>query len=623
MDYPELCADQQVRLKQAISEADTKIPKIEARIVKERGVLERHLMRAKNKLDDFALASAYADEEHADDVTFCDEALEGPMEEGELRENPIIEDEGGDDIGQKFALEVSSDANLMHTYTLISNKAGLITNLKGKINDLRERIFQNRRLLQNIMEYNPVTEQIEDGERYVNEFDIVSPNKWMIANATRRKTHGRQTNSIFMTTVNMFVPIEYRGLPKDRNVDLDSVSLDNIPFDPFMIPDSFLAGLGWNAPDSELNELDKIKEKAKFISAIKQLMSKCVVPLPISGSGLAFKGTKMNYRLLVVKGHRTMNNGKIIMPRYNTKEGTHLRHKEPSVFNDAYSALRQAKHVTKNYKEESEAITRANNGARELHGRLMSLKKDDPEKEKKKARITEELEAILENLINAVTFYKHIARDTLKCASNLKDRLDRYNPYASLARLVRVTNNLVKRMDEIGKTSLAFPENETSLEAVTNNGEDIIDRYSEAFDRYLFNGDMEKFTGIAGTLSKLQVRPFNLYADRLSYCIGSMNRRKDKRMEFAKRGLKITKLFAIQKMYEDTLYQLDDDVDVFRALDTVEQLKGHIRKTEFGEIATQIDQLMIHAHGGDFKKTKEIKETLKKLDFERLLNAIQ
>ena len=610
MEYPKLLEAE----KRRIADETAKIPKLEAQIAEARRIYARHLELAERKGDAFHSFAAYTEAEDEDD------RLEGEDEWSNPEEYRYY-------MGL-IAQDVSSENKLRHTSDLISNKAGKITTLETSKDDLETSIKRRRGLLKAITRFNPsVTHAKQKG--YLNHFVRIKPDEWLGANGRRRHRTDRQTNSRLKVTMDMFVRPEWRGLPKQtgeyEGIDYDDVSLDRVPFDPALIPDSFLDGLGWVVPNG--HELDRLREKRKYIPAVKQLMEECVFPLNMSGSG---KGDRMNYRLLVVSGHKQMNEGKIIVPRTNTEDDIYERHKEPSIFTSAYAVGRQAGHVTKNYEKESQIITSENSNLKALHKRLLKLKKHNPDYETERNKIKEGLGGIVDTLTGSITFYKRVAYEALSCAANLKDKLGRDNFGASLARLVKVMDRLEKRLDESFDTSLAFPENAKTIDAVIYNGENTIEQYGQAFTEYIESGSISRFGGLVDTLQELRVRPFNLYAQRIEDFIKVMNQHRGKpelRKIAAIKGLAVTRLFAVQKGVENVLYKLGNDAtDIDMAKIFMRQTKALAiglavgqYKSIFNKVVAHIEEIEAEEH----ETTKKIKTHLKELNFEELLNQIK
>jgi len=593
-----------------------KLDALNKKIARERDRFKHCIELAESKGDDFALYEAYLDDEDDD----------------ETEEEPQI------------AQGIFEDADLGRILALIQKRGDGIMTLRNAIIAVKNTIEEQEDYLKRIRKYNPSVIQSKQN-KYLSHFYPVKPDEWLKENERTRHDMNSQTNSRLMIFMETFVRPDYRGLPrrggKYGQMDLDRIPLEEVPFDPAYISDTFLRKFGFTGVLKGKDDLPALQRKERLIPAVKHFLENCVFPLPKTQS----RTTDHNYRLFLVTGHRRSTNGKIINPHMDAKHERRI----PSVFDSAFSCHRQTDHVFKQYQSESKSLSDTLAELKSLHARLKKLmgKKIEPgsNEEIEKNDIKMDLKIIAESLQYSFNLLKVIAQESLEKAQELKDSLDRENFGANLARLIKALGRLDDRKEEIFDMSLASPENAIMLEEIINTSSKTIEQYDHAFQRYIDEGNMSEFEGLKGTLQQMQVRPFNLYADRLLTCLNKMNRMKgnDKstlRLDEATKALAITRLFKIQKDLEKVLLDMDRDrlpmhetrcrylKLLFKSIDT--NLPTHYQspfialKRHLEEIkASMKENWAVDNTEPSQAQAEDLKDDLKKIDFEKLLEEIK
>lgn len=598
MEYRELHDKESEKLKQVAATRDS----LTTHIQEGRRILANHLALAERRGDDIALAEAYEDDAFTDD---------------------------GDVDLLHIAADIRGESKAGRILAMIQAKLDSLASQAESRFQLNADIERSRGLLKRIARFNPNVIQSKS-HRYLSKFDTrIKPDDWLDENRRRREEQNKQTNSLLKVVMDMFVHPDYRGLPRNRDADFDDPGLIlNVPFDPARISDSLLEGLEFDLPQEGAHEIERLEHKFRLIPALKAILIRCI-PMTLTVDG----GGKRNYRLLVIGNgdrKRDRNGGKIIIPRYDTSAPLEERQKVPAVFKSAYDALRQTEHVSRQYEDELKFVSEAKLEVAALHKRLLELRPGDENYEVQKIEITKRLHEVVERLMHSVTLYKHTAYESLKSAADLKDSRGRENLGASRARMVKILDRLEKRLKEASKTSLAFPENAVALRNTINYSEDVLRRYGEAFDEYSQYRESHKFSELQGTLQKLNVRPFNLYAQSLMDCMLKMNSAKkgdtEGRRLIAIKALAITRLSAVQSIIEDVLFGMNGMTNINAARQLIKEKTVSVKNCsvpEYRNVFEKVETYMQQAVTEEYETPEKAKAYLKELDFEELLEHIR
>ncbi len=543
MEYSELHDKEVGRLNARTERRDASTKGLE----EDRRILAKHLGVAESKVYDYALCFAYLDSDSDD------------------------EDENNGD-GLQIARGIWEDRKLGHTRNLVEKKSGVVSKREEYIKGLKIIIARTKGLIKAIAMYNPSKRQAR--RKVVQDhFVFAKGRNWLDWNAERRREQEGRTNSRFKTFVDIFSRSNYRIFPKKEgrfgHFNLDVLPLDSVVVDPDRISDSFLASLankkfGLSPVPKEKHPLDKLRAKEKMIPAVKQFFEQHVSPLNRAG----WDDKDVNWRLLVVEGYHPRHDGKIINPRFVSREKPGERNKIMYVYKSAYSARRGSGYLYEYYEIESQVLYQILWNLKLVRGELILVKKGDSNESKvlrsAKKRL-KELVAQLENPKDVENprkpdnVYKSSAYKRLLTTIDLKDVKGRINKGASLAKLVAICNNLQNRLEEVDDISITGPQNNNTLNSEIVQSENVLSSYSDAFQAYLDVGNESRsmFKSLNGSLANIRVRPFNLYARRLQKCIKDMKAESDfdVKNDFARRGLAIANLFKIQKYVEQLITQ--------------------------------------------------------------------
>ncbi len=354
-------------------------------------------------------------------------------------------------------------------------------------------------------------------------------------------------NSRFRVFQDVFCRFEDRILPKETShlsyVDDDELPLGPCVVDPALIRDGYLKHLGVSIPEG-LTPFEKMKFKADLISQLKEFFAYSVFPLPKNGEDLR----KKNYRL-----HWTRE-GMLLHTRSYRGSGKTLQS-----FESAYAARRKTDYADRYYKAEMPMAIQAQADIQVLHKRALGLEKGDAEE---KEAIIAGLIALIDQFEKAINYNKRTVLDELKRLGELKfkDRLGRQNLPAACAKLVKIINRIKNRRLEIYGKSLASPEDEQSLDVLIIESEKLIQQYGEAFEKLTQTGDLSSL-GYLRPISRLQVRPFNFYADEIQASINLASEGMEQKDytaidRSASRGLTVVHLFNIEREREKILHEL-------------------------------------------------------------------
>jgi hypothetical protein len=592
MEYPELHEDEVSRLKRDTDSRDLS----KTKLAEGRKILKQHNKVAENKAYEYALSQAYLD---------CDEDdTEEDKEDGLL-----------------IAHGIWQEAKIGHTMDLIEKKADQIRKRIKWIEELRKRINRTRGLIRAIGNFRPNQKQ---AKRKVvqDEFVFAPGSKWLEWTKERRRMQERRYNSRFKTFVDIFSRPNYRIFPKQEGKfgqrDFDHLPLDPVVVDPEKISDSFLTTLECRKhgihPVSGKHQIDRLRAKEKMIPAVKRFFERHVSPLNRAG----WDDEDVNWRLLVIKGYSPYHDGKIIHPRFDTSKDPDERNKVMTVYGSAYSARRNSSRLYGEYEKESDLLYRIKWHLELVRKELMSVKKGDSNESNVLKESKKKLKKLLEYLGNPKdsknprkpdNVYKSSAYERLLTTAELKDIRGRINKGASLSKLVVICDDLQDRLEEVDDTSIAGPENQNTLNSEINQSENVLESYGDAFQACIDTGEESrgKFEALNGTLDKVRVRPFNLYARRLQVCIKKMKAESDPdvKTDLARRGLAITNLFKIQKHVE-WLIAKNDKIPT----EVTEVLYIHL-----DQLAELADQHRVHDCEGVFElfrdRLTELKEEIK------------
>jgi len=613
--------------------------KLTARLKKSREIYAKHLEAAEQKGYEYALFESYMDD---------DGEYGGPEPE--------------------IAQGIWDDENLGFTKDLVEKKAAEISRFEALAKELETYTKRRRGLISAIVRYNPSRRQANS--RIVQENFFFAPDSsWMREHGEKRSRQGKRTNSMFKTFQDIFTRHNYRIIPKAEGkfggIDFDKLDLDPVIVDPERMSDYFLKEFenrrfGLYSPPSDKHELDRLRAKDAMIPALKIFFQHHVTPTPRS----SWDDKDLNYRILVVNGYNPEHDGKIIYPHYDTSEEECKRRKVMTFYSSAYAARRAAARLFPGYEKESSGLLKAQLCIKQARVYIEKATKE-------KAKSEEHLEDARKNLCKAITYllkltdepesgtgesakkddkqkkprirnkYKVSAYNRLFSTANLKDKLERLNVGASLAKLVPVYKDLQRRLNEVDSTSIAGPENQNTLNSTITQSEGVLKSYEEAFKTYVeTNGDKQQFEALKGSLQKLKVRPFNLYANALIEYLRDINKTPDKtaKIEIASKALTITRLFDLQKHIEDMMYKLDttDALDIKSLFEKMDQFISLVSRCQIKgeEEKFKVLKELLEAKKDEFQKFYEtsiiyagfrqsFKDKLKEIDFEKLLRDIK
>jgi hypothetical protein len=429
-------------------------------------------------------------------------------------------------------------------------------------------------------------------------------------------------NSRWKTYQDIFTPFQFRLRPKRQGPVVlmdayDDLSLRPCVVDPDRITDSFLREFEMPLPPADSNALQKLKFKEALIPDIVDFFENHVKPMKKPSR----MGEGKNWRLMVVQNYGSEHDGKIINPRYVGKGEENKKRKVMQFFENAYATRRKSDHVDRQYKNETRFLIGKAEDLSHIHRRLLNLiGLPEPEKEREKQEILISIHLLLEDILKVMrepdNEHKRSAKQDLVNVAGLKDRLNRDNLGASLARMLKIIRNLKTRKSQVFTTSLASPEDAKTLEDVIEYSEKIINQHLAAFSAFFKNGDQRPLMAL-NNLSSLQIRPFNLYATFLqdvsdSIVRGSQTADGQGRREAAINGVSICKLFNIEREREMILYEITGQ-SVEPGLDTLLEYARRLYRS--------VNTNQMNKHKAVFDSIKEglrlLTESLKQMNAEK------
>lgn len=394
------------------------------------------------------------------------------------------------------------------------------------------------------------------------------------------------TPSLFMTR-----------LKKKYQLNGNKQSLDTCVVDPRRITDRFLAHFGYETPEDlfTIDEMRWRKEKAIHIFEHAKPIVRAVYQ---DGRWTSIS----NHRLLVIKGlDGGAHDGKIINPHYSSEANIDHDKKICQVFDSAYPALRKMNYVEHGNGEEildlNTVFTEIMNA--DMYLRNISAKDFEERKKELKVKAIQCIKRAIE------PFKKGVEEDDKKTSlrnhnrkkmalllsiiEDLKDSRGKENPGVVRNRLKSVLDNLEERNRSI--------ESQTPFDALdkvllTNNilrCESVLElylnitkmmcrqvhyvEYSDLFKKpksppgnqvkYITNMIFSKkaFEKVIKELEALCIRPFNLYAQKISEQLkavysGISERDIQKMQDAAIRAYVLCKIFEVQRVVEGVKHQI-------------------------------------------------------------------
>jgi len=377
-------------------------------------------------------------------------------------------------------------------------RAENVEELREKLEAEEALVKRTRQLIASLDDFHPVQRHLEE---LPDNFRVASSGEWCIP------------NSRFKTFQDVYTPREAKILPRDAKGAsrqfYDGLPLDPCPVDPERISDALAEGLGLGELEG-LSEIEKLHEKDKMIPGLKKIFSHA---RPISASGFS-----SSHRVMVIADYYEEQDGKLIVTHRPGGKGVDRDQKTAHVYNSIYDAHRRTIHADSGYEAEREKVHGIIARIRQIQSELRNKKKDDPELDDVKKRITGEAE-ILSHVINQ---FKSEARDILVDVTPLTDSLGRFNPGATCARLLKAARNMEGRLPEIFDKSKYIWEDKRALGSKVDQSRQIMHQSLLAYRRLCEELQGQRFGFAAQSLSQmppldgLNERPFNLYAAKLT-----------------------------------------------------------------------------------------------------------
>lgn len=402
------------------------------------------------------------------------------------------------------------------------------TELKQRqIDEMEEKLSHLRSRLHTVIEFNPVQGQFSEIE------DRYHP--------ATEKDWEKIPNSKFKIFQDIFAPPGHRILPKKKYVDYNSIDLNDCIVNPEFVPNKFLTEFGLADLSSCPDKLSKLQVKTESKPKIVDFFNHLKPMSPDQDNE-----NKVSNRLLVLEGFdkegaEEKHDGKIIIPVSRTSNDIHR--KIIQSFDSIYSAQRRFGHAEGGYELEKPKIFAVKNRIISILNNVRGLRHTDPEVK----TVCDDIRREMDGLKDVKNIHKKGIYDVLQKIQDLKDSLGRHNPGSSAATLVTALNKITDRLEDILGVTSTMDMDRGILNMRINRGEAILDlcfdkfnkicecarNFEETISPIRHDGSLKRreptpeeigimklrMNTILRSLediNTLKVRPFNLYAEKLS-----------------------------------------------------------------------------------------------------------
>ena len=496
------------------------------------------------------------------------------------------------------------------------------------ISSLKSEIRSQRGLISAVARFNPCRRQA-DRQVVQDNFYFAPGEKWLQWNSERRRRVGKGANSRFKTFQDIFTPPNYRIITKPRgayrDIDFDDLPLDPVIVDPERISDTFISEFhnpkaGITRIPKGKHGLDSLRMKEGMIPAVKRFFQTNAIPV-----SRTVDSRRLNYRVIAVQDYSPEHDGKLIIPHYDTSEKPDERRKVMSIFDSAYSARRMTMKLYPGYEDESKQLYQIKQSVKEAWDSLIHVKVADENYPQVIADAKNLLREALDTLGKPVNSHKRSAYERLLSSTEITDIQGRLNKGATAAKLVSVCSDIFSRIEEADQTSIAGPQDQNTISGIINTSEILLLRYKTVLEQG--SVDIASFEKLKGSLQKLKVRPFNIYAGKLMDIFRSANTKhgEGKREELQK-ALAVTRMFAAHKLVEDMLTSWDVNPETASKKFTyslIQELYVAGFEPQFDIVKEAVRQANALTSDGIPENPDDVREILKGIDFEKLLEGVK
>ncbi|MBF0104598.1 MAG: hypothetical protein HQM16_04645 [Deltaproteobacteria bacterium] len=279
------------------------------------------------------------------------------------------------------------------------------------------------------------------------------------------------------------------------------------------------------------------------------------------------------------------------------------------LFTNAYTALRAAGHTAANEADERMRLDAMLGRVEKIHLGLVTVSAQDPSYATQLEKLSEQLHHEVSLLERASNVYKRTGGDLMETIADIHDALDRLNPKAAAARMVRVLRELKGRPPQILGIETATNDDQILITRRIEEGESVMQGFFDGFrvvcDTLKAAKNNPVFSG-KGTVGKQReiltrmlvdplkkvvdsgqglLSPFSSYVQKFNERVGEIERGIEAGdlnavVAAAVKGYVTAKIFQVQRLVEQIKFKVRPDADIRALIAHAESIRRLVRGRE-------------------------------------------